>query len=202
MRGRTNFRRAVRHPRAEITRAIGARSAMLRIAARRRRDLAVRTAPRTTRLCPRGPITVHRGRVLGTQTPPAGTVLTRLSKGMAAPTIADTRNSRRARTRRHRRRTVRIRRPTGPTQRRAAVMAVEARRMVAVQLPMAAVQLPTAVAQLLTVVVAAEAGRIIDPETFPKGPPISSRRAFGFLGFHLSCRRASHNSPMVRVFYR
>ena len=62
-------------------------------------------------------------------------------------------------------------------------MAVEARRMVAVQLPMAAVQLLTAVALLpIVVVVAAEASRIVDPETFPKGPPISSRRAFGFLG--------------------
>jgi hypothetical protein len=55
-------------------------------------------------------------------------------------------------------------------------MAVEARRMVAVQLP-------TAVALLLiVVVVVAEAGRIVDPEIFPKGSPISSRRAFGFLG--------------------
>ncbi len=54
-------------------------------------------------------------------------------------------------------------------------MAVEARRMVAVQLPTAVALLP------IVVVVAAEAGRIVDPETFPKGPPISSRRAFGFL---------------------
>lgn len=163
MRGRTNFRRAVRHPLAEITRAIGAHRAMLRITARRRRDLATRTAPRTTRLCPRGPTTARRGRVLGTRTLPAGAVLTRLSKGMAVPTIADIRNSRRARTRRHRRPTVRIRRPTAPTQRRAAVMAVAARRMVVDQLPMAAVQLPTAVALLPIVVVVAEASRIIDP---------------------------------------
>ena len=93
MRGRTNFRRAVRHPREEITRAIGAHRAMLRIAARRRRDLATRTAPRTTRLCPRGPITVLLGRVLGTQALPAGAVLIRLSRGMAAPTIVATRRN-------------------------------------------------------------------------------------------------------------
>jgi len=53
----------------------------------------------------------------------------------------------------------------------AATEAVAARRTAGV-----AVVLRTAE------VVVAEADRIADPDTFPQGPPISSRRAFSFLG--------------------
>jgi hypothetical protein len=51
-------------------------------------------------------------------------------------------------------------------------------------------------------VVVAEADRIIDPGTFPKGSPISSRRAFWLFGSMSPAEEPSHNSPMVRVFYR
>jgi hypothetical protein len=52
------------------------------------------------------------------------------------------------------------------------------------------------------VVVEAEVDHIVDPDAFPKGPPSSSRRAFGFLGSASPAEELSHNSRTVRVFYR
>jgi len=142
---------------------------------------------------PGDPTIVHLGLVLAMRPTPATAVRIRRSKAMRAPTIGPIRRNLEA----TRRRVVPTQlRPRAPIPRLAALiphpaelilrlaeaMAVVAARRTA---GVAAVLRTAAVAVVLRTaaeVVVAEADRIADPDTFPKGPPISSRRAFSFLG--------------------
>lgn len=159
------------------------------------------------------PTIVHPGPVQAMRPAPAIAVLIPRSKAMRVPTIGPIRRNleairrRAVPTRRRLRETIPrqaglIPHPAELTRRLAAAMeAVAARRAAAV-----AVLLRTAevvvVRRTAAVVVAAEADRIIDPGTFPKGSPISSRRAFWLFWSLFAAEEPSHNSPMVRVFYR
>ena len=186
MGDRTSFRRAVRRPRAEITRAIGARKATPRIAARLQRVSAARTTLPTVAMRQGDPTIVHPGLVRAMRPTPATAVRIRRSKAMRVPTIGPIRRNLEAIRRRAvptlRRQRAPIPRLAALTLRLAAAMEVVAARRtagVAVQLRTAAVAVALRTA---AGVVVAEADRIVDPETFPKGPPISSRRAFSFWG--------------------
>jgi hypothetical protein len=136
------------------------------------------------------PATVVRTRRSKAMRPtPATAVPIRRSKGMRLPTIVATRRNRNLEAIR-RRAIPTPRRQHEPIPRQAGLILhpAELTLRLAAAMEVVAARRTAAVAVLLRTaaeVVVAEADRIVDPVTFPKGPPISSRRAFGFLGLCL-----------------